>query len=152
MKQSPKLILANGEKYVLTLPLLWKRPNLTSPGWRHVLLNLPNWCFFCDASKTIYGFCAYIKQSGKSNLLFAKSKLAPEPSKKLPSLDLLSVYMALKCLAFMIIQLIFHSICVILLSCWIVKLPLTGSFLLMIISHQLHLLLMLKSQMLGLTP
>ena len=34
--------------------------------------------FFCDASKTNYGFCSYIEQNGKSNLLFAKSKLAPE--------------------------------------------------------------------------
>ena len=57
---------------------------------------------FCDASKTNYEFCAYIKRNGKSNLLFAKSKLAPEPSKTLPSLELFSVYMALKCLSSMI--------------------------------------------------
>ena len=52
---------------------------------------------FVDASKTAYGFVAYTVQNNKTNLLFSKSKLAPMPPKSLPTLELLSSFLALKC-------------------------------------------------------
>ena len=52
---------------------------------------------FVDASKTAYGFVAYTVQNHKTNLLFSKSKLAPLPPKSLPTLELLSSFLALKC-------------------------------------------------------
>jgi len=52
---------------------------------------------FVDASKSAYGFVAYTIQNGKSNILFSKSKLAPHPPKSLPTLELLSSFLALKC-------------------------------------------------------
>ena len=57
---------------------------------------------FTDASKLIYGFCAYTRQNVdnhiKTNLVFAKSKIAPMKTKSLPTLELLAVYLALLCL------------------------------------------------------
>ena len=53
---------------------------------------------FCDASKSAYGFAAYIVQNGQSNLIFSKVKVAPLSSKTLPVLELLSVFLAFKCL------------------------------------------------------
>ena len=53
---------------------------------------------FCDSSKQAYGFTCYAKSINATNLLFAKVKIAPVKSKSLPTLELLSVYLALKCL------------------------------------------------------
>ena len=60
--------------------------------------------FFCDASGEAYGFCCYAVQNGCSNLLFAKAKISPVKKKSLPTLELLGVYTAFKCL-----QLILNS-------------------------------------------
>ena len=51
----------------------------------------------CDSSKQAYGFAAYNAQDGKSSLVFAKAKVAPMKSKSLPTLELLSVFLAIKC-------------------------------------------------------
>ena len=51
---------------------------------------------FCDASQNAYGFSAYAAQDGISNLIFAKSKVAPMKRRSLPTLELLGVYIALK--------------------------------------------------------
>ena len=56
---------------------------------------------FCDSSKDCYGFCCYLVSEIdgiKSNLVFAKSKVAPGKSPSLPTLELLSVHLASKCL------------------------------------------------------
>ena len=53
---------------------------------------------FCDSYKQAYGFAAYNVQDGKSSLIFAKAKVAPMMSKSLPTLELLSVFLAVKCL------------------------------------------------------
>jgi hypothetical protein len=53
---------------------------------------------FCDASQHAYAFSAYIKTGNICQLVFAKVKVAPTPTKTLPTLELLSVYIALKCL------------------------------------------------------
>ena len=61
--------------------------------------EIPSQLFiFCDASKLAYGFSAYSVQNGKSNLIFAKAKVAPMTSRSLPTLELMSVYLAVKCL------------------------------------------------------
>ncbi|XP_043212925.1 uncharacterized protein LOC122377020 [Amphibalanus amphitrite] len=53
---------------------------------------------FCDGSKTCYGFACYVKQeNSEPQLVFAKSKLAPD-DKSIPQLELLAVFLALKCL------------------------------------------------------
>ena len=59
---------------------------------------------FCDASKRAYSFAAYSIQSNRpsANLLFSKSKVAPIKEKSLPTLELLSVYLAIKCLPFIL--------------------------------------------------
>ena len=59
-------------------------------------------CLFCDASKSCYGFTVYGIFDGKAHLLFAKSKVAPFKAKTLPTLELLAVYLALKCLPFIL--------------------------------------------------
>ena len=48
---------------------------------------------FCDASKEAYGTAIYAVQNEKSDLIFSKQKLAPNPSKTLPTLELLAVYL-----------------------------------------------------------
>lgn len=53
---------------------------------------------FCDASAEAYGFCAYAVQNNESNLIFAKGKVSPTKSKTLPTLELLGVYTAFKCI------------------------------------------------------
>ena len=53
---------------------------------------------FVDASKMAFGFVGYAIQNNKTNLLFSKSKLAPMPPKSLPTLELLSSFLALKCI------------------------------------------------------
>ena len=68
-----------------------------------------NMYMFTDASCYLYGFCLYSRQFGTSNLVFSKSKIAPTPKKSLPTLELLSVYLGLKCLPD-ILESIPHSI------------------------------------------
>ena len=53
---------------------------------------------FCDTSKGAYGFAAYSAQDGESHLAFAKAKAAPKKPKSLPTLELLAVFLAIKCL------------------------------------------------------
>ena len=53
---------------------------------------------FTDASKLGYGFTIYNVTDGSSNLLYAKSRVAPVKSKTLPTLELLGVHHALKSL------------------------------------------------------
>ena len=53
---------------------------------------------FCDGSKACYGFACYVKQrNSEPQLAFSKSKLAPD-NKSIPQLELLAVFLALKCL------------------------------------------------------
>ena len=56
----------------------------------------------CDSSREVYGFGCYAKTVSASevrcNLLFAKAKSAPLKQKTLPTLELMSVFLALKCL------------------------------------------------------
>jgi len=55
---------------------------------------------FCDSSKVKYGFACYVRDhsTGKCSLLFAKSRASPSKSKSLPTLELMAVYLALRCL------------------------------------------------------
>ena len=53
---------------------------------------------FCDASKISYGFAVYAHNGSDTNLIFAKAKVAPIQERTLPSLELLSVFLAMKCL------------------------------------------------------
>lgn len=57
---------------------------------------------FTDASNSNYGFNIYTvacKEGSKfSNLLFSKTKVAPLKSRSLPTLELLAIYLAKKCL------------------------------------------------------
>ena len=59
-------------------------------------------CLFCDASKSCHGFTVYGIFDRRAHLLFAKSKVAPSKAKTLPTLELLAVYLALKCLPFIL--------------------------------------------------
>ena len=52
---------------------------------------------FCDGSKACYRFACYMKQeNSEPQQIFAKSKLAPD-NKSIPQLELLAVFLALKC-------------------------------------------------------
>ena len=57
---------------------------------------------FTDASVSIYGFSCYCRyaEGGEAftQLLFSKVKNAPKPEKTMPTLELLAVVLALKCL------------------------------------------------------
>ncbi len=55
---------------------------------------------FCDASVSCYGFVAYAcDESNHSNLLFSKSKMAAVgKSSSIPTLELMSVVLAFKCI------------------------------------------------------
>ena len=53
---------------------------------------------FCDASKLAYGFAAYAVGENKSNLIFSKNKVSPMKTRTLPTLELLSAFLALSCL------------------------------------------------------
>ena len=52
----------------------------------------------CDASSGDFGFAAYSVQDGESHLAFAKAEVAPKKPKSLPTLELLAVFLAIKCL------------------------------------------------------
>ena len=54
-----------------------------------------NLCIFCDASPNAYGFVVYGVQNWMSQFIFAKTKVAPMKSKTLPTLELLSAYLAI---------------------------------------------------------
>ena len=54
---------------------------------------------FCDASKNAYGFISYGVSILGSNILFSKTKIAPLKTKTLPTLELLAMFLALKCLS-----------------------------------------------------
>ena len=86
-----------------------------SAEWLKIQLELPKLCslefprqaysgdvsmyIFCDSSKLMYGFTCYVKtEDNQVNLLFAKAKTAPIKNKSLPTLELLSVFLAMKCL------------------------------------------------------
>ena len=51
---------------------------------------------YSDASKFAYGSVIYARQGNESNLIFSISKLAPFPSKTLPTLELMAVYLSVK--------------------------------------------------------
>ena len=57
---------------------------------------------FSDSSQHMYGFATYIRNingnSVETNLLFSKARLAPLKTKSLPTLELLGVFLAFKCL------------------------------------------------------
>ena len=53
---------------------------------------------FCESSTVMYGFTCYVKSGDSCNLLMAKSRSAPSKSKTLPTLELMSFYLALLCL------------------------------------------------------
>lgn len=53
---------------------------------------------FCDASQEAYGFAVYMVQNCQCYQVCAKAKVAPLKKKTLPILELLAVYLALKCL------------------------------------------------------
>ena len=59
-------------------------------------------CLLCDASLSAYAFNAYAVSDRSSNLIFAKAKVAPLEKRKLPSLEMLSVCMGLKCVPFIL--------------------------------------------------
>ena len=53
---------------------------------------------FADSSKEAYGCVFYAVQNEAVNFLFSKVKVAPLQSRTLPTLELLSAYVAIKCL------------------------------------------------------
>ncbi|KAL7644522.1 UNVERIFIED_CONTAM: hypothetical protein RMT77_005354 [Armadillidium vulgare] len=54
---------------------------------------------FCDAGSSCYGFVMYISSNTKApSILWSKGKVAPLKGRTLPCLELLSVFLALKCL------------------------------------------------------
>ena len=57
---------------------------------------------FCDASPQAYGFGIYGEQDENSQVIFAKTKVAPVKSKSLPTLDLLAVFIVFKALHFVV--------------------------------------------------
>ena len=77
---------------------LYKLKSISFPRWSLDSTTTSSLFIFCDASKQVYGFSAYAVTGGTSNLIFSKSKMAPCKSRSLPTLELLSVVLALKCL------------------------------------------------------
>ena len=54
---------------------------------------------FCDASPEAYGFVAYAVKPPCSELVYAKVRASPlRPKKKLPTLELLAIFLFMKCL------------------------------------------------------
>ena len=62
---------------------------------------------FCDGSKGCYGFSCYISDGNLSQLVFAKGKVTPK-GKSVPQIELLSVFLAFKCLSLILDS---HSSC-----------------------------------------
>ena len=60
--------------------------------------DLNSMAIFCDASREAYGFAAYSICNNQSNFIFSKGKVSPIKKRSLPTLELLSVYLAMKCL------------------------------------------------------
>ena len=60
--------------------------------------NVNQLAVFCDASSSCYGFSAYNVSEVSTDLVFSKTKVAPIIKKSLPCLELLSVFLAFKCL------------------------------------------------------
>ena len=60
--------------------------------------GLADFYIFCDASKGDYGFSVYSVKNSLSHLLFSKAKMAPMKPKSLLTLELLAVFLAIKCL------------------------------------------------------
>ena len=75
---------------------LQKLPNIEFP--RQAADTEISLIICCDSSKLIYGFSCYAKSGSSVNLIFAKAKTAPIKSKSLPTLELLSVFLAIKCI------------------------------------------------------
>ena len=59
------------------------------------VVNSASLIVFCDASQRAYGFTAFIFQCGSANLVFSSSPLI---KRTLPSLELLSVFLPVKCI------------------------------------------------------
>ena len=53
---------------------------------------------FCDASSTCYATCIYIQSAHGCNLAFSKVKVAPNKGLTVPTLELLGIFLAFKCL------------------------------------------------------
>ena len=73
-------------------------------------------CIFCDASPNADGFVVYGVQNGMSQFIFAKTKVAPMKSKTLPTLEILSAYLAVKTLPTLLksyAQMKFKHICIV---------------------------------------
>ena len=84
--------------------------NLFSVPRRIMSSELPVDVFvFVDASSQAYGFSSYVVQNGNSALLMSKVKLAPSSVRSLPSLELLSSYLALQCMSTIINDKNFHN-------------------------------------------
>lgn len=68
---------------------------------RHVISSSVNniLVLFCDSSKSAYGFAAYGVHESSSVLLYSKAKVAPNKAKSLPTLELLAIFLAMKCLS-----------------------------------------------------
>ena len=87
--------------------LLTDVANLSQLKFPRMAFNSESPCsliIFCDAAKHAYGFTCYVYDeiSHKSNLLFAKCKSSPLKTKTIPTLELLSVYLSMKCLLSML--------------------------------------------------
>ena len=61
---------------------------------------------FCDASRHSYGFAAYGSDGETStNLIFSKVKVVPLKTKTMPTLELLAMYLAIKCIEILLMGL-----------------------------------------------
>ena len=91
------------EKIPADLQIVWNRlfQDLVHLGNKsfHRAAALASLIIFCDASQKTLGFAAYIFQSGLAGLIFSKTKVAPLVKRTLSSLELLSVFLAIKCIA-----------------------------------------------------
>ena len=56
----------------------------------------------CDSSNVCYGFVAYAANANSCNYIFSKNKVAPMQALSIPTLEFMSVVLALKCLGFLL--------------------------------------------------